>query len=263
MRHVLATMVVCSLIIGAGCASGGSSGKSGAADGATSRSPSDPLYSLTLMRQGSVLLQQEQYREALKKFQEADRIAPGNATVHNMSGLCYLRLEEYDQAVASFNTALDLIPSFTDARNNRGAAYLALEQYRLAEVDFLAVLGDSTYPHRVAGYYNLGMTYYRRGQLAAAEENFLKAVTATQPVFEAYVRLSEIAQNQNRGEEAVSLMEEARLKFPERTDASLVLGRLLVELGRPDEARPYLEQVIAEEPGSDLAKEATALLGNR
>ena len=31
--------------------------------------------------------------------------------------------------------------------------------------------------------------------------------------------------------------------------------------GRPTEARPYLEDVIASEPGSPLAAEARALLG--
>ena len=36
----------------------------------------DPLYSLTLMRQGVVLMQQGRYDNALERFNEADRIAP-------------------------------------------------------------------------------------------------------------------------------------------------------------------------------------------
>ncbi len=228
--------------------------------GGSSPAQQDPLYSLTLMRQGSVLLQQEQYGEALKKFEQANVVAPGNATVYNMIGLCHLRMGSYDEALSSFNTALDLVPSYTDARNNRGATYLALGQLRLAEVDFLAVLGDSTYPHRYRVYFNLGTTYYQQGHLGAAEENFRKAVTAPFPVYEAYVQLATVWLEQGRDQEAVELLEEARLKFPERTDASFQLGKTLMGLGRTEEARPYLEDVISKEPGSERAQQAAKLL---
>jgi len=220
----------------------------------------DPLASLTLMRQGAVLVQQEQYQQAIEKFKEADRVAPGNATVHNMIGLCNLRLGQYDKALSSFATALDLAPSFTDARNNRGTTYLALGQLRLAEVDFVAVLSDSTYAHRYQVYYNLGMTYFQQGQLGAAEENLRKAVTAPFPVFEAYVELAEVVREQGRDLEAVELLEEADLNFPDRPEAAFALGKLLMELGRTAEARPHLEQVISKDPGSERARQAAALL---
>jgi TolA-binding protein len=58
----------------------------------------------------------------------------------------------------------------------------------------------------------------------------------------------------------VSLLEEARLRYPEQTEVSLRLGKLLTELGRRDEARPYLENVVSKEPGSERAREASALL---
>jgi tetratricopeptide (TPR) repeat protein len=220
----------------------------------------DPLASLTLMRQGAVLLQQEQYQQAIEKFKEADRVAPGNATVHNMIGLCNLQLGQYDTALSSFNTALELAPSFTDARNNRGTTYLALGQLRLAEVDFLAVLADSTYPHRYQVYYNLGATYFQQGQLGAAEENLRKAVTAPFPVFEAFIRLADVYREQDRDGDAVEVLEEAHLRFPDRPEATFALGKLLVELGRTDEARPHLEEIINKEPGSERARQAAALL---
>lgn len=229
---------------------------------ATADAPSstDPLHALTLMRQGATLLQQQQYQEALLRFEEADKVSPGNATVQNMIGLCHLNMEQYDHALASFSKALDLIPSYTDAQNNRGVTYLALRQYRLAEVDFVAVLSDSTYPHRWRVYYNLGMTYLQRDQLGAAEENFRRAIAAPQPVVDAYLRLSQLSHEQGHEIEAVDLLEEAHLKFPERTEVSLQLGQLLLELGRPNEAKPYLQEVVAKEPGSDRAREAAQLL---
>ncbi len=220
----------------------------------------DPLLAQSLIRQAYVFMQQQRYEEALERFREAEKANPGNATIYNMTGLCYLRTNRIDQALENFDTALRMIPGFTDARNNRGTAYLVLEQYRLAEVDFIAVLADSTYPHRWKVFYNLGLTYLGRGQAGAAEESFTKAITAAVPVFEAYLRLAEIAVSQGRNESALGLLEEARFKFPERLDGLLAYGRLLVDMGRMDEARPYLQDVVVSDPGSPLAVQARALL---
>ncbi len=221
----------------------------------------DPLYALTLMRQGSVLMQQGRLERAMEVFAQADQIAPGNATVHNMMGLCALRLGSLDEAMASFDRALQLIPGFTDARNNRGATYLAMGDYNLAEVDFIAVLGDSTYPHRKQVYYNLGLTYIQRGELGAAQNSFRKAIILPNPVVEGYIELAGIAQRRGQLETAEDLLLEAQLNFPGRTDLSFELGKLLMIMGREDEARPYLERVVADAPSSDSAAMARSLLG--
>ena len=221
----------------------------------------DPLYALTLMRQGVVMMQQGRYDAALEYFGQADQIAPGNATNSNMLGLCYLRKGLFDQALDSFDNALQLVPLFTDARNNRGATYLAMGQYHLAEVDFMAVLGDSTYPHAKQVYYNLGLTYMKRSQHGVAEDSFRRAIILPDPVYDAYLRLAELAQIQGELERSKVLLEEAQLNFPERTEVSFELGKVLILMGNDDEARPYLEQVIADAPDSDSAASARTLLG--
>jgi tetratricopeptide (TPR) repeat protein len=154
-----------------------------------------------------------------------------------------------------------MAPLFTDARNNRGATYLAMGQYQLAEVDFLAVLGDSTYPHAKEVHYNLGLTYLKRGNVGAAEESFRSSITAPNPVFDGYLQLSAIAQKQGNLERAKALLEQAMLKFPDAIEPSLEMGKVLILMGRDDEARPYLEKVIADQPRSELADSARALLG--
>ncbi len=220
----------------------------------------NPLYSLTLMREASVLMQQGRFESALERFQEADRVAPGNATIYNMEGLCHMRLEQFGEALEAFDRALKGVPGYTDARNNRGATYLATGQYHLAEVDFIAVLGDSTYPYRRQVYYNLGMTHLQRSQFGAAAENFRRAIAMPSPVFEAYLRLSEISQRNGDADKALELLEEARLNFPERTEASLEIGKLLMSMGRDEEAREHFERVIESAPSSDSAVAAKTLL---
>jgi len=268
MKRLIALIACLTVPLATTCASSGDAG--GAQPGASSGSSSgkkkkdatvDPLYSLTLMRQGSVLMQQGRMEEALEQFHEADRIAPGNATIFNMIGLCEMRLGNYDTALVSFDKALRLLPGFTNARNNRGATYLAMGQYHLAEVDFMAVLGDSTYPYRKQVYYNIGLSNLQRSQPGTAEENFRKAIILPSPVFEAYIRLAEIAQQRGELDHAEDLLVEARLNFPDRIEVYLEMGKLLLLQGRDDEARPYLKRVINDAPNSENAAAARSLLG--
>jgi Tfp pilus assembly protein PilF len=237
-----------------------SSGQKTPATPADQGADEDPYYSFTLLRQGSVLLQQGRYEEALDRFLQAQQLTPDNATVHNMVGLCHMQIHQLDEAVAAFDRALNLAPSFTDARNNRGSAYLAQGKSHLAEVDFLAVLADTTYPHRWECFYNLGMAQVQQGRLGSAEESFKRAAFSPIPVYEAYLRLAEIAERQGRTDTAVDLLEEVRVKAPERMDVALALGRLLTQIDRREEARPHLDKVIASDPGSPLADEARILL---
>ena len=259
MKRLLAIAACASIIVTSvvACATAGAEQAPAAPkkkkDKAQTAAATDPLHSLTLMRQGLVLMQQGRYDEALERFTEAVKVAPGNATNYNMIGLCYLRQGLFDQALAQFDHALDLVPLFTDARNNRGATYLAMGQYHLAEVDFIAVLGDSTYPHSKQVHYNLGLTYLERGQLGTAEENFRKAIALPNPVFDAYLRLAELAQRQGELSRSKALLEDAKLEFPERIELSLELGKVLILMGRDDEARPYLEEARYPAVQSDLA----------
>jgi Tfp pilus assembly protein PilF len=266
MSRSPAVAAICILGLAAACAS-----SSGARDAEPSSQPSeqkqkpaatgDPLGSMALMRQGSVLMQQGRIEAALEAFEQADRTAPGNATNKNMIGVCHLNLGHFDRALQSFDEALDLVPGFTDARNNRGATYLAMGQLHLAEVDFIAVLADSTYPYRKQVYYNLGLTYLDQGQLGAADENFRRAIALPNPVFDAYLQLARLAQRQGELERSRVLLEEAKLQFPESTAVALELGKLFMLMGDTAAARPYLERVIAGAPDSAEAATARSLLG--
>lgn len=262
-RLAVAVSLSCLLIVTA-CASSNAESKQPGAPPPTQQqagSTDAPLQSLTYMRQGTVLMQQGRFQEALEAFQTADRIAPGNATNTNMIGLCYLSLGQLDQALKSFDEVLVKVPQFTDARNNRGATYLAMKQYHLAEVDFIAVLGDSTYPHRRQVYYNLGLTYLQRGQPGAAEENFRKSILPPNPVLNGFIQLAKLAEQQGQPERALTLLREAQLEFPDRTEVVFELGKLLLIMGEEDEARIYLEQVIADAPESTQAESARTMLG--
>ena len=239
-----------------GCASSQSSGPVSADEVRAS----NPLYPLSVQREGSVYYQQGRYEDALRRFEEARELQPSNATVFNLIGSCHRQLGNYAEALKAFNTALELAPAFTDARNNRGATYMDLQEYRLAEVEFIAVLADHSYPHRWQVYYNLGMSYFMRNDYASAEGAFQKAAFSQKPVAAAFLGLAEIEQRRGNIDEALSYLEQARIKFPQTPMPTLKLAELLWNLGRVDEARPLLEEIISGFPASGAARHARQML---
>lgn len=246
-------------LVTVGCATSGAT-RSSAGGEEGSDVTSSTLYPLSLMREGSVALQQGDYSLALKRFQKARDLQPRNATVHNMMGICHLRSGSHQEALTAFDKALGLVPSFTDARNNRGLTYLAMDQLQMAKVDFLAVLNDPTYPHRNEAHFNLGMVLLQQGQLTAAEENFREAAYSPRPVYEAHLRLADVARQQNRLDEADTILEQACVEFANRPEAHLALARLRYQRGDREAAREQLEQVLEIAPGTDTAKAARRML---
>jgi len=101
----------------------------------------------------------------------------------------------------------------------------------------------------------------QRGQPGAAEESFRRSIIPPNPVFDGFMQLAALAQQQGELERSKVLLEEAKLNFPEAIEVSFELGKVLILMGRDDEARPYLEQVISDEPSSESAASARILLG--
>ena len=111
LSFVFVSSVICTnTAVHASTGTGDKQSKKKKSAGSQATGAADPLYALTLMRQGSTLLQQQQYSEALLRFEQANKISPGNATVHNMIGLCHLHMEQYDQAKEHFNVVLSHNP---------------------------------------------------------------------------------------------------------------------------------------------------------
>ncbi|HHQ47642.1 MAG TPA: tetratricopeptide repeat protein, partial [Acidobacteria bacterium] len=71
---------------------------------------------------------------------------------------------------------------------------------------------------------------------------------------------AEIDEQLGNTDGAIRDLQEARLKFPDRVEAPLALGRLLIRLDRKDEARQYLQEVIDGQPHSEMARQAQDLL---
>jgi tetratricopeptide (TPR) repeat protein len=68
------------------------------------------------------------YEAALKDFQNAVKLAPGNYRAHNNLGYSYRKLGNYARALESYEQALKLAPAFSEAIEYRAEAYLGLNR---------------------------------------------------------------------------------------------------------------------------------------
>jgi tetratricopeptide (TPR) repeat protein len=68
------------------------------------------------------------YEGALKDFQTAVKLAPGNYRAHNNLGYSYRKLGNYARALESYEQALKLAPAFSEAIEYRAEAYLGLNR---------------------------------------------------------------------------------------------------------------------------------------
>jgi type IV pilus assembly protein PilF len=111
---------------------------------------------------GTSLYQAKDYQGALRELLKAAEFEPGNASIQNYIGLCYLNLKEYNSAVLHFKKALQLKPDYPEAQNNLGTAYGNMKQWDAAIQYFEAAANNLLYRTRHIAYDNLGAAYHNK-----------------------------------------------------------------------------------------------------
>jgi tetratricopeptide (TPR) repeat protein len=88
------------------------------------------------------------YEAALKDFQTAVKLAPGNYRAHNNLGYSYRKLGNYARALESYEQALKLAPAFSEAIEYRAEAYLGLNRLDEAKQAYMQLfVSDRTTSH--------------------------------------------------------------------------------------------------------------------
>ena len=144
------------------------------------------------------------------------------ADAHHLLGLCLALLGHRERAIAAFERALELNPRYIEANIHRGILLSELGRSQEAEAAFRAAAawgedGAGGFSRTVAGmlanqHAHLGEAYAEAGALPEAIEQLARAVELG-PAFH---------------------------------DLRYRLARLLLEAGRPLEAREHLEWIVAE-----------------
>ncbi len=168
-----------------------------------------------------------------------------------------------DRSVAVLEAAVGLNSQDLEARNRLGAAYAQAGRAADAERTFRAVLEVD--PDSAETLTNLGVLYLGTGRRDEAVRTLQQAIAVDPSVAGARNTLAVAYARSGDLPRAVEEWRQVVARRPDDPDVLYNLGTALLQLDRPAEARPVLEQFIAKAPpryAADVAR-VRQMIGSR
>jgi tetratricopeptide (TPR) repeat protein len=156
------------------------------------------------------------------------------------AGIAAQKRQDYKTAIDDYRKVLAIQPKMAEARANLGAALSANGQFDAAiEADKLAldVVADKT-----AVRMNLGLAYYKKGDMANANTEFLAVHAARPSDARTSLLLGYTDIKLNKAADAVALLTPLEPGRESDMDFEYVLGDAMVESGKEEAGLPRLEK---------------------
>lgn len=164
------------------------------------------------------------------------------------------------KALASFDQALVLDGKLAEARFNRGVALLQLGDYARATKELEQVWSDEKSPLRATAAYHVGLAHDRLGRTKDAESWLARALALDASLDAALLYTGLLRERRGDLQGAGRAYLDYLKRHPESLMARLRFGISAHQAGRPEVAKPYLDQVIKAAPDSHEAMEARKFL---
>ena len=211
-----------------------------------SPNPAAPQQVVPLLALATQFLRAGRPGDAIAPLREAGLLQPSNAIIQHDLGLACLDVGRIPDAIAALQRALASDPRYADAHfrlgiafeklGNIGGAIAAYDRATkllpsLTEAWFRA--GALVY---ILGHHNGALSCFRRAAAAGGRSSFGRIGKARALLIE------------DRNQEAEQVLRETLVADPRNAMAYELLGNLLSEFGRFDEARACFERTIALAP---------------
>ena len=195
--------------------------------------------------QGSDLLKQHNFTQALAFADSADKYATQRDDVHFFKGRVYSELGRFAEAEQAYKNALKATPSYKGVWNNLGNNAYRQQNFSLA-IDFYKkelMLGKATIPLRA-----LGRAFVELGQTDSARAYFEKAIEFDDKYAAAFFNLAQLEEDEGNLNKALKRSSRAYGIEPDNLEYRYVYSTLLVQLGRGSEAIYNLEEIVKKWP---------------
>ncbi len=201
------------------------------------------------------LLEEGRVEESIAASRRALALRPDLERAHYNLGTAYMQQDLYELAEAHLRRALEISPHLLPAYNNLGNIYVqqgrtdaALEQYRLALAQ----------AEHASIYHNMGNAYLKAARADSAQVYFRRALDLDPQMREGYKGLFKALRSEDRLNQAIEILEQARDLWPQDETFLLLLGETYAGLGQEEQARAIYRQ-LGKSPGATwglLAAEA-------
>ncbi|MCW2687391.1 MAG: hypothetical protein JWR37_2281 [Mycobacterium sp.] len=216
-----------------------------------------------LLTKGEALYALDRYAESVEALQQALLRKQGQLTkkdeAYRLSrlGESYRMLDELGKADAALTEALELAPGDAYALASRGAVRYTLGDVESAETDLRAALTEApSYQFALERYLLVQLDLGRVDNALAA---WRKAIAVAPEDVEFQIGYADTLRLAGQLSDGLPVIEQVLRDQPTHVMALRVFGRMLLELGRIDEAAAQFERALAADPDSadaaiDLAK---------
>jgi tetratricopeptide (TPR) repeat protein len=163
------------------------------------------------------------------------KLGDGSPTYHLFVGKYHLNLDQYDTALAEFQAAADADPKLPFVHFDLGLTYLKKRDYMRARDEFLK--DAAVEPDLALNYDELGDVYWLLEDDGDAEKSYREALHRDPRLVNSHLGLAKICQHQEKFAQALAEIDAAEKIDAKRPDIHYLRGRVLLQMGRKDEAK--------------------------
>jgi tetratricopeptide (TPR) repeat protein len=214
----------------------------------------DPKSALLRSRLAAELVKMGAYSEAKLLCEEAVKLDPKLVDSYLLLAGIQVAAKEFSEAIATYRKALIQEPNNRDALLYYGVTLAESGQVAegIKQLERLVALkenSESNIDHSVAHFY-LGKIQEEAGRLADAERSYRGALKKRASFGKAAIALADLLVGQKRNGEAEKVLLDA---FSEGHSSELAerLADLFLERNQFQEAIPFLETLVDEDPAND------------
>jgi tetratricopeptide (TPR) repeat protein len=208
--------------------------------------PALPPQLVPLIARATQLLEAGRSAEAIEPLREAALLQPGNALIQHDLGLACLEAGRVPDAIAALQRAVAANPRYADAYFRLG---VALEQ--LGDIGRAIVAYDratALVPSLTEAWFRAGALVYTLGHRDEAIGCFRRAAATGPKTSFGRLGKARALLTADRDQEAERVLRQTLLHDPVNAMAHDLLGNLLSESGRFDEARECFQRAIEIAP---------------
>lgn len=198
-----------------------------------------------LIQASQEALELRAYHEALNLADSALTIDDGSADAHFMRGRIYFELQRWDNAEAAYLAVINIERDYPGVRHNLGNIYYGKRQNRQALDQFLQAVNDSA---AAISWHALGAVYDVLSMPDSAAAAFRQAIVLDSMYAPAQSSLADWLEQQGSYSESLVHTRIALSMRPNHLVDRIRQGRLLLRLGRSEEAVPLLQDIVIRYP---------------